>query len=155
MEVINITKQNKDEFLPAPYQNMTPEAALDECFTVMLKKYGSTKHKLITSRQSTKEILLGVAGLNEEQAKEKLGDILSILRDMFDIAEMTLDRVHDAKLIYGAYKRQNTKEYPIKLVKESVEHYLVFYQGQMVPLRSEDTVSHLYESIYSKELRKD
>ena len=155
MEVINITKQKTGEVLPLPYQNMTPEQALNECFNLLLKNYGKIKHKFATSRQSTKGIMRGIAGLNEDQAKDALKDTLQTLLDMFDIAEMDLDHIHDAKLIYGIYHRQNTKEYPIKLVKESVEHYLAFYQGHMVPLRSEDTVSHLYESIFSKGLRTE
>ncbi|MBA7490035.1 hypothetical protein ES702_00569 [subsurface metagenome] len=100
-----------EETLPAPYQNMTPEQALDEAFKLMLKDYGKTKHKLITSRQSTKEILRGILALSEEKAKSTLTDVLQILLDMFDIAEMTFDHIHDTKLIYGVYKRQRSRLY--------------------------------------------
>jgi len=98
-----------EETLPAPYQNMTPEEALDEAFKVMLKDYGKNQGRLVRSRRSAKEIIRGIAGLNEEQAKDQLKDILGILIDMFDIAEMTFDHIHSAKLLYGAYKRQQSR----------------------------------------------
>ena len=51
--------------------------------------------------------------------------------------------------IYDAYKRQ-FKGKTVSLVKESVESYLAFYQGEMIPLRHDDSVEQLYSSICSK-----
>ena len=133
---------------------MTLEEALEECFNILTKDYGKIKHKLITSRQTAKEALKKLEIAEPSRFKNQYKDTLETLLDMFDIAEIQLDHIHDAKILYSAHKRQSTKEYPIKLVKESVEHYLAFYKGQMVPLRSDDTISHLYESILSKELRR-
>lgn len=140
-------KKGEKQEIPEKYRDMTTEDALEAVFEVMLSRYGKTTFKIGTSRQSTKEVWRGVAGLNEDQAKKQLREMIQILLDMFDITEMTLDHANFAKLIYKAHKRESGT---IALKKESSESYLVFHQGHMITLRHTDTVEHLYASIFSK-----